>query len=260
MRTIFYLQLQIACCSQNLFISICYLQLGIRFLSTGGTADPKFWGHKIDHFSELFNFSLIFLFLPHFIWCIFFWLFHYFSWENAHNSTEHIKTWGSTGRSCTPAINSSLQSCDSSLLHRQLLLSEAGALTLKKSWIGSWTMSLRIPLKYTLWVTSVEKSCPKALPIKKQSCLNNIRSSNKKSKIDRLCFVGRFLAICYPFKHKDYVGKTVTLTMAMTYVHGMISNSLCLIQVKIHFILGLNVVVHGNIRVSGDIAQKYFNQ
>ena len=35
----------------------------------------------------------------------------------------------------------------------------------------------------------------------------------------------RYLAICYPFKHKDFTGKIVTIAMIMTYIYGTITNS-----------------------------------
>ena len=41
----------------------------------------------------------------------------------------------------------------------------------------------------------------------------------------------RYLAICYPFKHKDFTGRIVTIVMIGTYVHGTVTNSPGLLQV-----------------------------
>ena len=43
----------------------------------------------------------------------------------------------------------------------------------------------------------------------------------------------RYLAICYPFKHKDFTGKIVTIAMIMTYIYGTIANSPGLLQVPL---------------------------
>ena len=48
----------------------------------------------------------------------------------------------------------------------------------------------------------------------------------------RLILFNRYLAICYPFKHKNFVGKNVTIAIVMTYVNGMVANCLCFVQVS----------------------------
>ena len=47
---------------------------------------------------------------------------------------------------------------------------------------------------------------------------------------NHLC--NRYLAICYPFKHKEFVGKNVTIAIVLTYINGMAANCLCFVQVK----------------------------
>ena len=71
------------------------------------------------------------------------------------------------------------------------------------------------------------------LHIKIEIYLTNVIGRSKTILTNGIfCIFCRYLAICHPFKHIEFVGLKVSIAIASTYIYSFIAHCFCVVQVK----------------------------